>query len=46
MLPFAGRCAILRYTRLSDEQILKRMRAVIDAEKVAPFLSLWVLALT
>ncbi len=30
-----SRCAILRYTRLSDEQLLKRLLEVIKAEKVS-----------
>ncbi|KJE95487.1 DNA replication factor C subunit Rfc4 [Capsaspora owczarzaki ATCC 30864] len=32
--PIQSRCAILRYTRLTDEQILKRLLEICDAEKV------------
>ncbi|KND01773.1 replication factor C subunit 2 [Spizellomyces punctatus DAOM BR117] len=32
--PIQSRCAILRYTRLSDYQILKRLTEICDAEKV------------
>ncbi|ANB11728.1 replication factor C subunit 4 [Sugiyamaella lignohabitans] len=32
--PLQSRCAILRYTRLTDEQVLKRLLQVIDAEGV------------
>ena len=32
--PIQSRCAILRFTRLSDEQITRRLLDVIDAEKV------------
>eukprot|EP00743_Colponemidia_sp_Colp-15_P006626 GILK01007143.1.p1 GENE.GILK01007143.1~~GILK01007143.1.p1 ORF type:complete len:365 (+),score=39.53 GILK01007143.1:51-1097(+) len=32
--PIQSRCAILRYTRLQDEQILHRLLEVIEAEKV------------
>lgn len=33
-LPLAGRCAILRFTKLSDKEVLKRMKEVLEAEKV------------
>eukprot|EP00968_Pinguiococcus_pyrenoidosus_P014935 scaffold1370_cov271-Pinguiococcus_pyrenoidosus.AAC.3 len=32
--PIQSRCAILRYTRLSDDQILERLRQVCEAEDV------------
>uniref|UniRef100_A0A060T9W1 Replication factor C subunit 4 n=1 Tax=Blastobotrys adeninivorans TaxID=409370 RepID=A0A060T9W1_BLAAD len=32
--PLQSRCAILRYARLSDEQVLQRLLQVIEAEKV------------
>jgi len=32
--PIQSRCAILRYTRLTDAQVLQRLKKVIDAEKV------------
>jgi replication factor C subunit 2/4 len=32
--PIQSRCAILRYTRLGDEQVLKRLMDVIKAEGV------------
>jgi len=32
--PIQSRCAILRYTKLSDEQVLKRLNQVIQEEKV------------
>lgn len=32
--PIQSRCAILRFTRLADIQVLKRMKEVMDAEKV------------
>ncbi|EFA78355.1 replication factor C subunit [Heterostelium album PN500] len=32
--PIQSRCAVLRYTRLTDAQVLKRLREVIEAEKV------------
>ncbi len=32
--PIQSRCAILRYTRLSDAQILKRLVEICEAEKV------------
>lgn len=33
--PIQSRCAILRYVRLSDEQVLRRLMEVCSAEKVA-----------
>eukprot|EP00026_Physarum_polycephalum_P012467 Phypoly_transcript_12778.p1 GENE.Phypoly_transcript_12778~~Phypoly_transcript_12778.p1 ORF type:complete len:345 (+),score=49.40 Phypoly_transcript_12778:64-1035(+) len=32
--PIQSRCAILRFTKLSDEQVLKRLNQVIEEEKV------------
>lgn len=32
--PLQSRCAILRYAKLTDEQVLKRLMEVIEAEKV------------
>ena len=32
--PIQSRCAILRFTKLSDEQVLKRLNQVIQEEKV------------
>lgn len=32
--PIQSRCAVLRYTKLSDEQVLKRLLHVIEQEKV------------
>ena len=32
--PIQSRCAILRYTRLSDSQVLKRLMEVCEAEKI------------
>jgi len=36
--PIQSRCAILRYTRLTDAQILKRLLEICEAEKVRFFL--------
>jgi len=36
--PIQSRCAILRYTKLSDKELLKRLLEVCDMEKVRPFL--------
>ena len=33
--PIQSRCAILRYSKLSDEQVLRRLLAVVEAEKVS-----------
>ena len=33
--PIQSRCAIVRFTKLSDEQILKRLMTVVEKEKVA-----------
>lgn len=35
--PIQSRCAILRFTRLSDEQVLKRVKEVMDLEKVTTY---------
>lgn len=35
--PIQSRCAILRYTRLSDKEVLSRLRKVMQAEKVTAF---------
>jgi replication factor C subunit 2/4 len=32
--PIQSRCAILRYTKLSDMELLKRIKEICDAEKV------------
>ncbi|TQN74672.1 Replication factor C subunit 4, partial [Colletotrichum shisoi] len=32
--PLQSRCAILRYARLTDEQVVKRLMQIIEAEKV------------
>jgi replication factor C subunit 2/4 len=32
--PIQSRCAILRFGRLSDEQVLKRLREVLEKEQV------------
>lgn len=32
---FVTRCAILRYRRLSDEELLKRLKEIADAEGVS-----------
>lgn len=32
--PIQSRCAILRYSRLTDAQVVKRLKQVCDAEKV------------
>ena len=32
--PIQSRCAILRYSKLSDEQVLKRLREVCGAEAI------------
>ena len=31
--PIQSRCAIVRFTKLTDEEMLKRLKFVIDAEK-------------
>lgn len=33
--PIQSRCAVLRYTRLSDQQILKRLISVLEQENVS-----------
>jgi replication factor C subunit 2/4 len=33
--PIQSRCAVLRYARLSDSQILKRLVEICDAENVS-----------
>lgn len=38
--PIQSRCAILRFTRLTDAQVLKRVLDVIKAEKVRLFVAL------
>jgi len=43
--PIQSRCAILRYTRLGDEQVLKRLMDVIKAEGVRHCLLLKVVTL-
>jgi len=35
--PIQSRCAILRFTRLSDKEVLKRVKEVIQAEKVTAY---------
>ncbi len=37
--PIQSRCAILRYTKLGDKQLLKRLIEVCDAEKVPSYLT-------
>ncbi|KAK9315370.1 P-loop containing nucleoside triphosphate hydrolase protein [Lipomyces starkeyi] len=32
--PLQSRCAILRYSRLTDQQVVRRLKAIIDAEEV------------
>jgi DNA polymerase III delta prime subunit len=32
-----GRCAILRFTKLEDKQVLKRMKEVMDIEGVVNY---------
>jgi hypothetical protein len=32
--PIQSRCAMLRYTKLTDKQVLKRLREICEAEKV------------
>lgn len=32
--PIQSRCAILRYTKLSDEEVMKRLLEICDLEKV------------
>ena len=34
--PIQSRCAIVRFARLEDEQILKRLMTVVEQEKVTP----------
>jgi replication factor C subunit 2/4 len=36
--PIQSRCAILRYTKLSDKEVLKRLLEVTEIEKVFPLL--------
>ena len=31
--PIQSRCAIVRFTKLTDEEMLKRLKVVVDAEK-------------
>jgi replication factor C subunit 2/4 len=33
--PIQSRCAIIRFTKLEDADVLKRVMAVVEAEKVA-----------
>ena len=35
--PIQSRCAILRYTRLADREVLSRLRRVIQMERVQAF---------
>jgi replication factor C subunit 2/4 len=35
--PIQSRCAILRYTRLSDAEVLRRVKEVMDIEKVTAY---------
>lgn len=35
--PIQSRCAILRYSKLRDEQVLKRLLELCEAEKVVSF---------
>lgn len=37
--PIQSRCAVLRYARLSDSQILKRLVEICDAENVSQHLN-------
>ena len=39
--PIQSRCAILRYTRLSDSQVLKRLMEVCEAEKLCTPTRVW-----
>jgi replication factor C subunit 2/4 len=32
--PIQSRCAVLRYTKLTDEQVLRRLLEICDMEKV------------
>lgn len=34
--PIQSRCALVRFSRLSDQEILARLMVVVDAEKVKP----------
>ena len=36
--PIQSRCAILRYGKLKDQEILKRLLEICEAEKVLPIL--------
>src|SRR5689334_16740673 len=40
--PLQSRCAILRFTRLSDKQILKRLKEVAQAENVTRWFAFYV----
>jgi replication factor C subunit 2/4 len=33
--PIQSRCAIVRFTKLSEEEILERIKVVIDKERIA-----------
>ena len=35
--PIQSRCAMLRYTKLTDKQVLQRLREICEAEKVRLF---------
>lgn len=35
--PIQSRCAILRFTRLDDKDVLRRLKEVVDAEKIERF---------
>jgi len=35
--PIQSRCAILRFTRLDDKDVLKRVKEVIDAEHIEKY---------
>jgi replication factor C subunit 2/4 len=32
--PIQSRCAIVRFTKLNDEEVLERLRVVMDAEQI------------
>lgn len=39
--PIQSRCALVRFSRLSDQEILGRLMIVIEAEQVLSFVAKW-----
>lgn len=43
--PIQSRCALVRFSRLSDQEILSRLMIVVEAEKVCVFIIVVVISL-